>query len=195
MTENKKLEPGTLAPAFTAETWEGQPVSLEQYRGQRVWLAFFRHVNCPLCNIRIHEMRDRYTSLGIDKVQIIAVFQSPASRFQSNKTVAQSWYPLISDPKEELYTLYGLTVSFMGTVNLGNLPLFAKGFTQGIGSFSKVDGSVMRIPADFLIGPDGVIVDAYYGHKIGDHIPYARVERFLEGDVGIPLAPEASVIF
>jgi peroxiredoxin len=180
MTDKKKLQPGMLAPSFTAETWEGQSVALEQYRGHRIWLAFFRHVNCPLCNIRIHEMRDRYASLGVDKIQIIAVFQSPASRFQSNKTVAQSWYPLISDPKEELYTLYGLTTSFAGTVSLGNLPIFAQAFVQGVGSFTKIDGSVMRVPADFLVGPDGVVVDAYYGGKIGDHIPYKRVEAFLE---------------
>lgn len=180
MAETMKLQPGMAAPEFAAETWEGQSLSLSQYKGSKVWLAFFRHVNCPLCNIRIHEMRDRYASLGADKVQILAVFQSPASRFQGNKTVAQSWYPLISDPQERLYALYGLSVSFAGTVNLGNLPLFAQAFTQGIGSFSKVDGTVMRIPADFLLDANGVIVDAYYGRKIGDHIPYPRIEQFLQ---------------
>lgn len=179
MTQTQKLQPGMLAPSFNAETWEGQPISLSQFRGHKVWLAFFRHVNCPLCNIRIHEMRDRYGSLGVGKLQIVAVFQSPASRFQSNKTVAQTWYPLISDPKEELYQLYGLSNSLMGTVALGNLPIFAQAFVQGVGSFSKIDGSVTRIPADFLIGADGAIQDVFYGQKIGDHIPYARVDAFM----------------
>jgi len=37
------------------------------------------------------------------------------------------------------------------------------------------------IPADFLIGPDLVIEKAYYGKDIGDHIPVADVEAWLNG--------------
>ena len=181
MTAQPQLKPGMQAPAFEVQTWDGQPVSLARYAKCRVWLAFFRHVNCPLCNIRIHEMRDRYGQTGPEALQIIGVFQSPVSRFQGHTTVAQTWYPLVSDPQEALYALYGLGSGLAGTIHLGNAALFAKAFVQGVGSFTKVDGTVTRIPADFLINPDGLIADAYYGRKIGDHIPYPRVDAFLKG--------------
>jgi peroxiredoxin Q/BCP len=180
MSATSTLKAGMQAPAFLTETWDGQPVSLAQFAGKRVWLAFFRHVNCPLCNIRIHEMRDRYNQSSSDSLQIVGIFQSPAARFQGAKMVGQTWYPLVSDPKEELYALYGLGSSVAGTLNPANLPLFAQAFASNMGSFTKIDGTVTRIPADFLIGPDGVIVDAFYGRKIGDHVPFARVEAFLK---------------
>ena len=41
------------------------------------------------------------------------------------------------------------------------------------------EGTKTRIPADFLINPDGTIHEVYYGEKIGDHIPFERVEAFL----------------
>lgn len=36
-----------------------------------------------------------------------------------------------------------------------------------------------QLPADFLIGPDLTIHQAYYGKHIGDHIGFADIEKFL----------------
>jgi len=36
-----------------------------------------------------------------------------------------------------------------------------------------------KMPADFLIGPDGRIVKAHYGSEIGDHLPVTEVEAAL----------------
>jgi hypothetical protein len=56
----------------------------------------------------------------------------------------------------------------------------------------KVDGSKKLIPADFLIGPDLTIERAFYGTHIGDHLPIAEIESFLEDSVPPPLVLEAS---
>jgi len=43
-----------------------------------------------------------------------------------------------------------------------------------------MDGDWAMIPADFLIGPDFRIAEAFYGRHIGDHLPLERIEAFLE---------------
>jgi hypothetical protein len=37
-----------------------------------------------------------------------------------------------------------------------------------------------KMPADFLIGPDGRIVEAYYGRDIGDHLSIERIDALLD---------------
>jgi len=44
----------------------------------------------------------------------------------------------------------------------------------------SMEGDWAMVPADFLIGPDLRIAEAFYGHHIGDHLPISRIERFLD---------------
>lgn len=43
----------------------------------------------------------------------------------------------------------------------------------------KPDGSVTRVPADFLITPLMTIHESYYGRDIGDHMPLRTIENFI----------------
>jgi hypothetical protein len=38
-----------------------------------------------------------------------------------------------------------------------------------------------KMPADFLIGPDGRILKAHYGRDIGDHLAMKEVDASLAG--------------
>ena len=40
------------------------------------------------------------------------------------------------------------------------------------------DAPVVRIPADFLVDPEGLIWRAYYGSAVSDHIPFEDVTEF-----------------
>ena len=64
--------------------------------------------------------------------------------------------------------------------HLGNLPLLRKAFQLGF-KIGKREGTVTRIPADFLIHADGSIHTAFYGEKIGDHIPFESVMQSAVG--------------
>ncbi len=44
--------------------------------------------------------------------------------------------------------------------------VFANKFITG-----AIEGELQRIPADFLIALDGIIIESYYGKDIGDHLP------------------------
>jgi hypothetical protein len=42
-----------------------------------------------------------------------------------------------------------------------------------------------KMPADFLIGPDGRILKTHYGREIGDHLAVREVETALR-DLDLP---------
>jgi peroxiredoxin len=47
------------------------------------------------------------------------------------------------------------------------------------GFWGGVDWQMGEMPADFLIGPDGVIVKAHYGSNFGDHLLVQEIEATL----------------
>ena len=173
------LSTGIQAPDFEADIWNGEKFRLSEQRGSKLWLAFFRYAACPLCNLRVHDIITRYDDLTAKGIKVAAVFQSPTDSIAKYVGQQQPPFPLISDPDEELYKLYELETSlagFMSLKNVGRLKeAMAAGFKPG-----KPDGSIRRVPGDFLIDEEGIIQDAYYGEVIADHIPFERVEAFLK---------------
>jgi thioredoxin-dependent peroxiredoxin len=45
--------------------------------------------------------------------------------------------------------------------------------------------NVQRIPADFLIGPDGIVLIAHYGEYTFDHLPFEVIEEALGAGVAV----------
>lgn len=180
----ERLRAGEAAPKFQADVWTGARLDLARYRGRRLWLAFFRYASCPLCNLRVHEMIQRYGEFQRLGLELVAVFQSPKESIARYVGKQQPPFPLLADPEEELYRLYRLESSLGGFVTPRNLPSLAKalklGFLPG-----RMEATVTRVPADFLIDADGVIREAFYGERIGDHIPLETVLRFATGSPSI----------
>ena len=176
-----KLMPGRIAPAFTVWDTGGSRIDLQDYLGRHVLLSFYRYASCPLCNLRVHDLARRHSDWRARGLDMLAVFQSPTDkmmRYVGNQHVP---FPLIADPDERLYSLYGVGHSWGGFLKAWatRLPeigrsVIGKGFLPG-----SVENGIHRIPADFIIDPLGQITVAYYGRDIGDHLPMDRIERFL----------------
>lgn len=173
-----RLEPGMSAPAFVGNRYEGGTITLDELRGRQVWLGFYRYASCPLCNLRIHEVGKRHQSYVERGLTVIAVFQSPVESMARYVAGQEPPFVLVSDPAEENYARYGVgrsKVGFLAPTNVGGLAKAASaGFLPG-----KMEGTIDRIPADFLIDADGVIQDVFYGKTIADHMPFERVDAFL----------------
>ena len=174
-----KLKPGSKAPDFEAEAWNGERIQLAKYQENRVWIAFFRYASCPLCNLRIRDMIRHYPELAARGLKILAVFQSPKESVSDYVGKQNPPFPLICDPKENLYRLYGLESSWAGFFHPGNLSVFKTALSQGFHP-GRIEGTLSRVPGDFLIDSTGSIQEAFYGEKIGDHIPFERVFNFLD---------------
>jgi len=173
-----RIEPGAQAPDFQARSWDGHDHALADFRGQKLWLAFFRYASCPLCNLRVRDIIKRWDELQAKGLSVLAVFQSPAASIAEYVGTQAPPFPLIADPDERLYQLYGLDTSLAGFLsprNLGRVTQALKaGFKPG-----RTEGSKTRIPGDFLVDASGRVRDAYYGEVIADHIPFERVEAFI----------------
>lgn len=173
-----RLATGQTAPDFTAEVFDGPPLVLSALRDHKVWLAFFRYAGCPLCNLRVHHMIARYADWQQQGLRIVAVFQAPQDEVRRNVGKQRAPFPIVCDPNEHLYQLYGLEASLAGYVHPANMPLIAQataaGFLPG-----TMHGTKTRLPADFLIAPGGQLADVFYAPIIGEHIPFERVDAFV----------------
>jgi peroxiredoxin len=182
MMRRQRLEVGAQAPVFEMPSLGNrQPINLQDYRGRRVLLSFYRYASCPLCNLRVHELAGWSGPWKAHGLDMLAVFQSPEEKLRQYVGRQAVPFPLIPDPEQRLYALYGVSHSWGGFLKAWALRLpeiglsvIGQGFLPG-----SVEGGIHRIPADFLIDRDGSIAMAYYGRDIGDHLPLAQIEGYV----------------
>lgn len=93
-------------------------------------------------------------------------------------------FSVVADPTNIAYRAYGIERSFPRAVYgvLRRFHTWIMGFRilglQGTINNLKNPSDIM--PADFLIDEEGFIVETYYGEDAGDHIPFERIEHFLQ---------------
>ncbi|MDD2951291.1 MAG: redoxin domain-containing protein [Sulfuricurvum sp.] len=180
-----RLEEWKSAPWFKMRSFQGDDINLDAYRGRYVLLSFYRYASCPFCNLRVHESiqkNDYFRSLGLE---MIAVFQSPDDKLAEYVGKQPLNYPIIGDPDLQLYRLYRVETSWIGLLKAFLFrphkiltSVFLRGFFPG-----SIENEIQRLPADFLINPQGKIEIAYYGKDIGDHIAYETIENVLRNDI------------
>lgn len=172
-----RLAPGERAPIFQATDLQGQTIDLANMHGDTILLSFFRYASCPLCNLRVRELIQEHDRLAAIGVSVLAIFQSPAERILQYVGRQKPPFPIIPDPQIKLYQLYGLESSWKGFFRAWSIGL-PKVIRAVIGNRflpGTVEGDLNRIPADFLINAQGLLIDVHYGLDIGDHIPLSRV--------------------
>src|SRR5262245_24646206 len=106
-----QIQPGTLAPSFHVEDVFGTPISLDDYAGKRLLLSFFRNAACAICNLRVHELIERYSAYHRSGVEILAVFESPHENILQYVGRQDAPFPIVADPQAQLYGIYGVEVS------------------------------------------------------------------------------------
>lgn len=180
-----KLRPGQMAPSFMATDILGRRVALEEYRGRSVLVSFNRAAVCPLCNVRTYHLIRRYPLYQRMGLQVIAFFESSPERAHAYLDRLQAPYPIVADQRHSVYDLYGLGASFPGGLwafltrrgmyrEAGRLRLGAG--QNLLENLWRMDGNLSRLPADFLLGPDGRIQLAYYGRDAGDFLTFSALE-------------------
>lgn len=174
------LHQGEIAPDFQTADMFGNAVRLSDLRGKPVLLSFFRYASCPMCNLRMREQVLAHEHLSLDGLVMLAVFQSPAESMREYVGRHEAPFALIPDPDMTLYRLYDVERGWAGLLAPSNavhaVRAFARGFAPG-----RVEGPIDRLPADFMIGPDGRIGHAFYARTAGEHVPLADVELWVRG--------------
>jgi peroxiredoxin len=169
-----KVQPGAIAPALMgAADQHGHPVALGDAAGKHVLLVFLRYASCPMCLLHIRELSRRHRELASAGIDVIAVFHSPPRRIARHTARMALPFRVIANPGFTLYKQYGVVSSWLRLAASVFAPSFYAGFVHAamLGFWGgAVDGDAARMPADFLIGPDGTVLASHYGRGIDDHL-------------------------
>lgn len=176
-----RLQAGQVAPDFLRPDIGGKTICLGDYRGRYLLLSFYRYASCPFCKLRVYELLQRLPEFERRDLSLVAVFQSAREGIMDHVGKQQPPFPIIPDPGHGIYRRYGVETSLHGfllglTLRVGKaLKAMGKGFLPG-----RMEGRITLVPADFLIGPDGTILVAYYGKDISDHLPIEVILQRLD---------------
>ena len=134
------LSPGDPAPPFSLPDQSGRTVSLSDFAGRTLLVYFYPKADTPGCTTQSCEVRDAredLTTLGVD---VVGISVSPVADQRAFDEKFSLGFPLLSDPDHTVCDAWGTwgEKSLYGNTYLG----------------------VIR--SSFLVGPDGLIREAWY---------------------------------
>jgi len=156
MTEQKRLEIGDQAPAFTLPNDSGETTSLSNYQGKRVLVYFYPRANTPGCTTEACDFRDSLTQLNDLGIEVVGISPDTVDKLVAFREKNNLTFPLLADPDKNVLKEWG---AFGEKKNYGKI-------VEGV------------IRSTFLVGTDGTIELALYNVRATGHV--ARVIRELE---------------
>jgi thioredoxin-dependent peroxiredoxin len=178
-----RLSAGVTAPLFDARDRFDNPISLNDYKDRMLLLSFFRNAACAICNLRVHQLIQHYPTFHAKGLEIVAVFEATPESIRQYVGKQDAPFPIIANRDARLYDLYGVETSENKVQASLSAPMtqtvIQTAAENGFALTKEEDTNFYRMPADFLIAPDGTILRAFYSELIGEHIPFAEIEQIL----------------
>ena len=177
-----QLSSGDKAPQFTLPAIDGSTFNMADMKGKRVILTFFRFSTCPLCNMRIRRIVQRWNEFSKDAV-MVAVFDAKVGELQKRMKKHDAPFVVVADETYEQFNKNGVKKSFFkfmwGALRspLTLLQATLRGYVPLTMSISKLS----TIPVDILIDEEGKVVEAHYCKDTADHLSLDRMIAFSNG--------------
>ncbi|GAA4577568.1 peroxiredoxin-like family protein [Planotetraspora kaengkrachanensis] len=143
--------------------------------GSLVHLQFRRYAGCPICNVHLRSVARRHDEIAAAGIREIAVFHSPAEDMLPHQ--GELPFAAVADPDRQLYAEFGVEASpravlhpraWTAPLRPQTYSVVIRGIRAGGTPFSTGGQTVLGLPADFLIAPDGRVLAAKYGGHAGD---------------------------
>lgn len=152
------LKAGDIAPSFTLQNQDDQPVSLSQFLGKKVLVYFYPKALTPGCTTQACALRDSKTALDDLNLAILGIstdLPKKLSQFRDKKALN---FTLLSDPEHQVAMAFGVwgEKKFMG----------------------KTYDGIHRI--SFLINEQGVIEQVFDKFKTNEH--HQIILNYLRGE-------------
>ncbi len=74
------LHVNDTAPKISTTDIFNTPVNLENYRGKKVLITFFRFSLCPFCNLQLHTLIKEYNEMGIEMIAFFGMIKGVLTR-------------------------------------------------------------------------------------------------------------------
>ena len=164
---------GDICPRIQSENIHGSGVGVPDPRGNIVHLQFRRFAGCPICNLHLQSFVLHHATLQNAGIREVVVFHAGAQALLPY----QGSFPfdVIGDKKKTLYKQFGVGSSLSSVLRPESWPASVKGVLQKQRPRLTFEGGVLGLPADFLIAPDGTIIDSHYGKHADDQWSTADV--------------------
>lgn len=178
------LQAGMPAPSFTAETKDGVRIALEDFKGQKVWLIFYRYATCPLCAIHLKGARDLLLKAQASGMAVLLVYESSPQDFTANaggttsELLKSLAVPQLADPERILYRRFRTELRLAAFLRPALIPVLARAWLEGFRQ-GAVKGAVAQLPAHFIVDEHGQLELAHYARSFEDHLAPEVVERFI----------------
>ena len=185
VSDNTTLAINVSAPTFELIDVYQRNINLEEYRGKRVFIGFFRHAGWPFCNLRVHALQKEREDLKTKNLEMIFFFESK-ERILLSSTFHQeiSPIPLISDPEKVWYQTYGIESSATKSAK-SHLTSFIqtaiRAKLKGLPMHPMADGeSINTMPAEFLLDEELIIRKIHYAKGLNDRMSMDHIYSFAE---------------
>jgi len=139
------------APTFTLPNAQGEPISLEDYRGKKVVLYFYPKDSTPGCTTEACDFRDATQAFEENNTVILGVSADSQKRHQNFISKYELPFQLLSDVDHEVCEQYGVW--------------------QLKKNYGKEYFGIVR--STFLIDESGEIVKEWRSVKVKDHVAEA----------------------
>ena len=100
------LSEGSKAPAFTGKDQNDQPVSLTDYKGQKVVLYFYPEDDTPTCTVQACNMRDNFGLLKANGITVLGISPDEVKKHKKFETKYNLPFTLIADPGHKIIDKY-----------------------------------------------------------------------------------------
>ena len=111
-----KLEPGDIAPDFTAKTQTGDDIRLSSLRGRPVVLYFYPRDDTPGCTREACGFRDSWNQIQAKGAIVLGVSTDSVRSHERFSERYKLPFTLVSDEEKSIVSAYGVwgEKSFMG---------------------------------------------------------------------------------
>jgi peroxiredoxin len=164
-----KLSVGKTAPDFMFDTpWKKSVKFSSVLKKGRALLVFLRYIGCPLCQMKIAELKKDFSTFKRRNIQILVFLQSDPKNVTEMFSEKDLPFTIVCDPKEKIFKRFGvLPGSFFRYVTPKVIARVIKATRRGF-RHGKYEGQERQLPAVFLVEKNRKIAYAYYGKNVAD---------------------------
>jgi peroxiredoxin len=147
-------------------------------------LQFRRYAGCPICNRHLHTVVARHDEIVAAGVRVVAVFHSTAADMRPHH--GDLPFDCVADPDRLLYSEFGVETSARAVLHPRvwttgmsprTWPVVLRGLRGGGRPTPTHGETILGLPADLFIDPDGLVRSANYGRHANDQWTVDQVLR------------------
>ena len=173
-----KIKIGDKLDNITLPSLDNKTFELKSTNGKKRLLSFYRFAACPMCNLRINELKTNYDSFGSNFIHV-AIFNSGIDNLKRFTKKHDAPFPILADEKFEYFAKYSVERSLLRFLwsQLIRINRQVKAMIMGYIPWT-FKGYVTTLPVDVLLDENGVVQDVKYAKDLSDHIPIKKIKQF-----------------